>query len=277
MTRTLQGRTLFISGASRGIGLAIALRAARDGANVALMAKTAEPHPKLEGTVYTAAEQIEAAGGSALPIVGDVRDEGSVTAAVEQAVERFGGIDVCVNNASAINLVGTEALDVKRYDLMQDINVRGSFVLTRACVPHLRASENAHVLTLSPPISLEPKWLGPHVGYTLAKYGMSLLALGWAEEFREEGIASNALWPRTLIATAAVQNLLGGDAAMTRSRRPELYADAAYAVLTRPSRECTGNTFLCEDVLAEEGVTDLAPYSYVDGADLQVDLFVDHV
>ena len=277
MTRTLQGRTLFISGASRGIGLSIALRAARDGANVALLAKTAEPHPKLEGTVYTAAEQIEAAGGSALPIVGDVRDEGSVTAAVEQAVERFGGIDVCVNNASAINLVGTEALDVKRYDLMQDINVRGSFVLTRACVPHLRTSENAHVLTLSPPISLEPKWLGPHVGYTLAKYGMSLLALGWAEEFREDGIASNALWPRTLIATAAVQNLLGGDAAMTRSRRPELYADAAYAVLTRPSRECTGNTFLCEDVLAEEGVTDLAPYSYVDGADLQVDLFVDHV
>ena len=277
MTRTLQGRTLFISGASRGIGLAIALRAARDGANVALLAKTAEPHPKLEGTVYTAAEQIEAAGGSALPIVGDVRDEGSVTAAVEQAVERFGGIDVCVNNASAINLVGTEALDVKRYDLMQDINVRGSFVLTRACVPHLRASENAHVLTLSPPISLEPKWLGPHVGYTLAKYGMSLLALGWAEEFREEGIASNALWPRTLIATAAVQNLLGGDAAMSRSRRPELYADAAYAVITRPSRECTGNTFLCEDVLAEEGVTDLAPYAYVDGADLQVDLFVDHV
>ena len=197
--------------------------------------------------------------------------------AVQQAAERFGGIDVCVNNASAINLGGTEALAMKRYDLMQDINVRGSFVLTRACVPHLRASENAHVLTLSPPISLEPKWLGPHVGYTLAKYGMSLLALGWAEEFREEGIASNALWPRTLIATAAVQNLLGGDAAMTRSRRPELYADAAYAVLTRPSRECTGNTFLCEDVLAEEGVTDLAPYSYVDGADLQVDLFVDHV
>ena len=277
MSRTLKGRTLFISGASRGIGLAIALRAARDGANVALVAKTAEPHPKLEGTVYTAAEQIEEAGGKALPIVGDVRDEASVASAVEQAVERFGGIDLCVNNASAINLVGTEELELKRYDLMQDINVRGSFVVTRACAPHLRASDHAHILTLSPPISLEPKWLGPHIGYTLAKYGMSLLALGWAEEFREAGVASNALWPRTLIATAAVQNLLGGDAAMSRSRRPELYADAAYAILTRPPRECTGNTFLCEDVLAEEGVTDLSPYAYVDGADLQVDLFVDHV
>ncbi len=272
---SLHGKTLFISGASRGIGLAIALRAARDGANVALIAKTAEPHPKLEGTVYTAAEQIEAAGGQALPIVGDIRDEQQVADAVAQAVARFGGIDVCVNNASAINLAGTEALELKRYDLMQDINVRGTFAVSRACIPHLRAAGNAHILTLSPPIDLDPRWLGPHIGYTLAKYGMSLVALGLAAELRDAGIASNALWPRTLIATAAVQNLLGGDAAMQRARRPELYADAAYAILVRPSRECTGNAFLCEDVLVEEGVTDFSAYAYVEGAEPAVDLFVD--
>jgi citronellol/citronellal dehydrogenase len=277
MPTNLKDKTLFISGASRGIGLAIALRAARDGANVALIAKTAEPNPKLEGTVFTAAEQIEAAGGQALPIVGDIRDESQVAAAVAQAVERFDGIDVCVNNASAINLSGTEALEIKRYDLMHAINARGTFVVSRACIPHLRASQNPHILTLSPPISLEPRWLGSHIGYTTAKYGMSLCALGFAEEFREVGIASNTLWPRTLIATAAVQNLLGGEEAMARSRRPELYADAAYAVITRPSRECTGNTFLCEDVLAEEGVTDLEPYAYVPGAELLADLFVDGV
>jgi len=274
---TLEGRTLFISGGSRGIGLAIALRAARDGANVALIAKTAEPHPKLEGTVYTAAEEIEAAGGTALPIVGDIRDEHAVADAVAAAVARFGGIDVVVNNASAIDLRGTEALDLKRYDLMQDINTRGTFVVTKACIPHLRESQNAHILTLAPPIGLEPQWLGPHIAYTIAKYGMSLCALGWAEELREAGIASNALWPRTLVATAAVKNLLGGDAAMARARKPEVYSDAAYAILTRPSRACTGNTYLCEDVLAEEGVTDLSAYSYAEGADLQVDLFVDHV
>ncbi|MFL5816931.1 MAG: SDR family oxidoreductase [Conexibacter sp.] len=272
---SLSGKTIFISGASRGIGLAIALRAARDGANVALIAKTAEPHPKLEGTVYTAAEQIEAAGGQALPIVGDIRDEAQVDAAVAQAVERFGGIDVCVNNASAINLARTEQLDMKRYDLMQDINVRGTFAVSRACIPHLRGRENPHILTLSPPINLDPRWLGPHIGYTLAKYGMSLIALGLAAELREDGIASNALWPRTLVATAAVQNLLGGDEAMARARRPEIYADAAYAVVNRPSHECTGNAFLCEDVLVEEGITDLSPYSYVPGAELAVDLFVD--
>src|SRR3954451_18893730 len=272
---TLNGKILFISGASRGIGLEIARRAARDGANVALIAKTAEPHPRLPGTVFTAAAEIEAAGGNALPIVGDIRDEAAVADAVAAAVERFGGIDVCVNNASAIDLSGTQALAIKRYDLMQDINTRGTFVVTRACVPHLKRAENPHILTLSPPISLEPRWLGPHIAYTIAKYGMSLCALGFAEEFREAGIASNALWPRTLIATAAVQNLLGGDAAMSRSRRPELYADAAYAVINRPSRECTGNLYLCEDVLAEEGVTDLEKYSYVEGADLQVDLYVD--
>lgn len=272
---SLQGTTVFISGASRGIGLAIALRAARDGANVALIAKTAEPHPKLEGTVYTAAEQIEAAGGRALPIVGDIRDEAQVAAAVEAAVERFGGIDVCVNNASAIDLSRTEALSMKRYDLMQDINVRGTFAVSRACIPHLRAAANPHILTLSPPIDLDPRWLGPHLGYTLAKYGMSMVALGLAAELREDGIASNALWPRTLVATAAVQNLLGGDEAMARARRPEIYADAAYAILTRPARACSGNAFLCEDVLAEEGVTDLSAYAYLPGAELAVDLFVD--
>ncbi len=274
---SLSGKTIFISGASRGIGLAIALRAARDGANVALVAKTAEPHPKLEGTIYTAAAEIEAAGGAALPIVGDIRDEEQVQAAVGAAVERFGGIDICINNASAISLSGTEATEMKRFDLMQNINVRGSFAVTRACAPHLRNGDNPHILTLSPPIGLRPEWLGPHVAYTLAKYGMSILALGWAAEFAEAGIASNALWPRTLVATAAVQNLLGGDAAMARARRPEVYADAAYAILNRPSRACTGNTYLCEDVLAEEGVTDLSPYSYVEGADLQVDLYVDQV
>jgi citronellol/citronellal dehydrogenase len=275
---SLAGRTLFISGASRGIGLAIALRAARDGANVALIAKTAEPHPKLEGTVYTAAEQIDAAGGHALPIVGDIRDESQVFAAVEQAVERFGGLDICVNNASAIALQGTEQLELKRYDLMQDINTRGTFVCSKACIPHLKRSPNPHILTLSPPIDLDPKWLAHHGAYTLAKYGMTLLTLGMAAEFAGDGIAANTLWPRTLIATAAVQNLLGGDEAMRRSRKPEIYADAAYAILTRPSRECTGNAFLCEDVLLESGVSDLSAYSYAGAdAELQVDLFVDHV
>ena len=274
----LKNKTLFISGGSRGIGLAIALRAARDGANVALIAKTAEPHPKLEGTVYTAAEQIEAAGGNALPIVGDIRDADAVAAAVGQAVEKFGGIDVVVNNASAINLARTEDLEPKRFDLMQQINVRGAFVVTRACIPHLRKGDNPHILTLSPPISLEPKWLGPHIGYTLAKYGMSLLALGWAEELKEDGIASNALWPRTLVATAAVQNLLGGDAAMAKARKPEIYSDSAYAIVTKPSREYTGRTELCEDVLRAEGIDDLSAYSHAgDDAELQVDLFVDHV
>ena len=277
MDKPLAGKTLFISGASRGIGLAIAKRAAQDGANVALIAKTGEPHPKLEGTVYTAAEEIEAAGGKALPIVGDIRDESQVAAAVEQAAEHFGGIDVCVNNASAINIAGTEQLEIKRYDLMQSINTRGTFVVSKACIPHLKQAENPHILTLSPPISLEPRWLGPHIGYTIAKYGMSLCALGFAAEFRDAGIASNALWPRTLVATAAVQNLLGGDTAMQKSRKPEIYADAAYEVITRPSRECTGNTFLCEDVLLDAGVPDLDKYSYVPGADLQVDLYVDSV
>ena len=274
---TLEGKTLFISGGSRGIGLAIAIRAARDGANVALIAKTAEPHPKLEGTVYTAARQIEAAGGHALPVVGDIRDEARVGQAVAQAVERFGGIDVCVNNASAINLSGTEELEIKRYDLMQSINTRGTFVVSRACIPHLKRASNPHILTLSPPISLEPRWLGPHLGYTIAKYGMTLCALGFAAEFAADGIASNALWPRTPIATAAVQNLLGGDEAMARSRKPELYADAAYAVITKPSRDYTGHALLCEDVLAAAGITDFGRYAYRPGAEPLADLYVDHI
>jgi citronellol/citronellal dehydrogenase len=272
MSAPLAGKTMFISGASRGIGLAIALRAAQDGANVCLVAKTAEPHPKLEGTIYTAAEQIEQAGGQALPIVGDVRDEDSVFGAVAQCVERFGGIDLCVNNASAINLAGTEQLEMKRYDLMQAINTRGTFLVSKACIPRLKEAENPHVLTLSPPLNLEPKWFGANLGYAIAKYGMSMCTLGMAEEFREAGIAFNSLWPRTIIATAAVQNLLGGDEAMARSRKPEIMADAAYAIFTRPARECTGNFFIDEDLL--DG--DLARYRYGDATeeDLQPDIFV---
>jgi citronellol/citronellal dehydrogenase len=273
---SLAGKTIFMSGGSRGIGLAIAVRAAADGANVALIAKTAEPHPKLEGTIYTAAETIEEAGGQALPILGDIRDDDQVASAVAQAVDRFGGIDVCVNNASAISLVGTEALELKRYDLMQNINTRGTFSVSRACIPHLKGAANPHVLTLSPPLDLQPKWFKDHVGYTISKYGMSMCTLGMAEEFRDDGIAFNSLWPRTIIATAAVQNLLGGDAAMRSSRKPEIVADAAHAILTRPSREATGNFFLAEDVLAEEGITDLSGYSYSDGdTELIPDLFVD--
>ena len=274
----LSGKTMVISGGSRGIGLAIALKAAADGANVALLAKTAEPHPKLEGTVHTAAAEIEDAGGNALAIVGDVRNDDDIASAVERAVERFGGIDICVNNASAINLAPTADLPMKAYDLMLDINVRGTFALSKACLPHLKQSKNGHILTLSPPISLEPKWLAPHTAYTIAKYGMTLAALGLAEELRPDGVASNALWPRTLVATAAVQNLLGGDAAMRMARTPAVYADAAYEVLTRDSREFTGRALLCEDVLKESGVTDFSVYSAAgDGAELGVDLFVDSV
>jgi citronellol/citronellal dehydrogenase len=273
---TLEDKTLFISGGSRGIGLAIALRAARDGANIGLVAKTTEPHPRLEGTIHTAAEQIEAAGGKALPVAGDIRDEEAVDRAVAETVERFGGIDVCVNNASAINISGTEALEMKRYDLMQDINTRGTFLVTRACVPHLKQRANPHVLTLSPPLDMDPKWFRDHLAYTIAKYGMSMCVLGMAEEFRDDGIAVNALWPRTMIATAAVQNLLGGDEAMKRSRRPEIVADAAHAILTRPSREATGNFYIDDEVLAEEGVEDLSEYSYAEGeGELALDLFLD--
>jgi citronellol/citronellal dehydrogenase len=275
---SLQGKTMFVSGASRGIGLAIAKRAAQDGANVCLVAKTAQPDPRLPGTIHTAAREIEEAGGSALAVVGDIRDEGVVAEAVARCVERFGGIDIAVNNASAINLAGTEALQMKRYDLMQDINTRGTFVVSKLCIPHLRQAPNPHVLTLSPPLNLAAKWFAPHVAYTIAKYGMSMCTLGMAEEFRGEGIAFNSLWPRTVIATAAVQNLLGGEAAMARSRRPEIMADAAHAILTRPSRECTGNFFIDEQVLAQEGIRDLSPYGYgsAEGREeLLVDLFLD--
>ncbi|BBY98418.1 SDR family oxidoreductase [Mycolicibacterium fallax] len=271
----LAGKTLFISGASRGIGLAIAKKVAADGANIALVAKTAEPHPKLDGTVYTAAREIEQAGGQALPIVGDIRDGDSVAAAVAAAVEQFGGIDICVNNASAINLGSIEEVGLKRFDLMNGIQVRGTYAVAQACIPHMKGRENPHILTLSPPIRLEPKWLKP-TPYMMAKYGMTLCALGIAEEMRQHGIASNTLWPRTMVATAAVQNLLGGDEAMARSRKPEVYSDAAYAVLTRPS-SYTGNSLLCEDVLLDSGVTDLSVYDCVPGSDLGVDLWVDTV
>jgi citronellol/citronellal dehydrogenase len=270
------GKTMFISGASRGIGLAIAKRVAADGANIALVAKTTEPHPKLPGTIYTAATEIEQAGGNALPIVGDIRDGDSVAAAVAAAVEQFGGIDMCVNNASAINLGSIEEVPLKRFDLMNGIEVRGTYAVTQACIPHMKGRDNPHVLTLSPPIRLEPNWLRP-TPYMMAKFGMTLCALGVAEEMRAHGIASNTLWPRTMIATAAVQNLLGGEESMKRSRKPEVYADAAYAVLSKPARDYTGQTLLCEDVLVADGVSDLSVYDCVPGSDLGVDLWVDGV
>ena len=271
---TFSGKTMFISGASRGIGLAIAKRVAADGANIALVAKTTEPHPKLPGTIYTAAKEIEDAGGQALPIVGDVRDGDSVAAAVAKAVEQFGGIDMCVNNASAINLGSIEDVPLKRFDLMNGIQIRGTYAVSQACIPHMKGRSNPHILTLSPPIRMEPKWLRP-TPYMMAKYGMTLCALGIAEEMREAGIASNTLWPRTAIATAAVQNLLGGDEMMKRSRKPEVYADSAYAVMSRPAREFTGNSLLCEDVLLDSGVTDLSVYDCVPGTELGVDFWVD--
>jgi citronellol/citronellal dehydrogenase len=272
----LKDRVMFMSGGSRGIGLSIATRAARDGVKVALMAKTAEPHPKLPGTIYTAAEEIEAAGGEALPIVGDIRDADAVDAAVAQTVERFGAVDIVVNNASAINLAPMRDLEVKRFDLMQQINARGTFVVTRACLPHLRESDHAHVLTLSPPLTAaDRRWLGGHSAYTLSKLGMTLITLGVAADEAEAGIGANCLWPRSIIATAAVQNLLGGDEAMARSRVPEIVADAAYEILSRDPRECTGNTFIDDEVLAEAGITDLDRYAGTPDADVQLDIFVD--
>jgi citronellol/citronellal dehydrogenase len=271
---SLKGKTLFITGASRGIGLAIALRAARDGANVAIAAKTAEPHPKLAGTIYSAAAEIERAGGKALPLAVDVRDEAAVAAAVRQCAEHFGGVDICVNNASAINLGFTEQIDMRRYDLIQQINVRGTFVTTRACVPYLKRAANPHVLTLSPPLDLRPEWFAQHLAYSLSKYGMSLCMLGMAEEYRAAGIACNALWPRTTIATAAVEFALGGAAMMRRSRKPEIVADAAQVILTRPARECTGRFFIDDSVLYEAGVRDFGPYSVTPGETLLADLFI---
>jgi len=271
--QTLAGRTMIMSGGSRGIGLAIGIAAARRGANVVLLAKTDVPDPRLPGTIHTAAAEIEAAGGKALAVVGDVRDEDSVARAVEQAVERFGGIDICVNNASAIALASTEELPVKRFDLMTSIQLRGTYLLSRACLPHLRKGTNPHILSLSPPLNLDPRWLGQHPAYTLAKYGMSLLTLGWAAEYAGHGVAANCLWPETLIATAAVQNLLGGDTAMEKARTPEIVADAAVEILARPARECTGNTFLDVEVLREAGVTDLSQYGGT--GTLEYDIFVD--
>lgn len=272
---TLANKTVFITGASRGIGLAIALRAARDGANVVVAAKTAEPHPKLAGTIFTAAEEIEAAGGKALALVLDVRDADAVDEAVARAAAHFGGIDICVNNASAINLSGSEAMEVKRYDLIHQINVRGTFLVSRACVPHLRKSANAHVLNLSPPLEMRPDWFAQHLPYTMSKYGMSMVAFGMAEEFRADGIAFNALWPMTTIATAAVEFALGGDEMMRRSRKPEIMADAAHAIFLRDSRSYTGNFVLDEDVLREEGVTDFSGYRHDPESNLQIDIFVD--
>lgn len=259
--RTLSGRSILMSGGSRGIGLAIALRAAGDGANVAILAKTGEPHPNLEGTVHTAAEQIRASGGGSLAVVGDVRNDGDVAAAVDATVAEFGGIDVVVNNASAIDLSRTPDISMKRYDLMADINVRGTFMLSKFALPALQKAENPHILTLSPPLNLDPSWAGRHLAYTMAKYGMSLTTLGLAEEFREDGIAVNSLWPRTLIDTAAIRNMPGGSDLVKASRTPRIVADAAHAVLTRPSRSCTGNFFTDEQVLREEGVTDFTRYS----------------
>jgi citronellol/citronellal dehydrogenase len=271
--QTLSGRTMIMSGGSRGIGLAVGIAAARQGANVVLLAKTDMPDPRLPGTIHTAAAEIEAAGGQALAVVGDVRDEESVANAVAKAVDRFGGIDIVVNNASAIALDSTETLPVKRFDLMQQIQLRGTYLLSSKALPFLREGTNPHILSLSPPINLAPKWLGMHPAYTLAKYGMSLLTLGWAAEYAEHGVAANCLWPETLIATAAVQNLLGGDDAMAVSRTPEIVADAAIEILGRPSLECTGNTFLDVDVLREAGVTDLSQYGGT--GQLEYDIFVD--
>jgi citronellol/citronellal dehydrogenase len=272
---TLKDRTIIMSGGSRGIGLAIALRAARDGANVAIIAKTDTPDPRLPGTIHSAAEEIEAAGGRALPILGDIRDDETVAAAVQKTVDTFGGIDVVVNNASAITLQNLGALPAKRYDLMLDINARGTFTLTSLALPHLAASSNAHVLTLSPPLNMDRRWLRDHAPYTVSKYAMTMLTLGVAESQRDAGIAANCLWPRTLIATAAIQNVVGGDEGMAGSRTPEIVADAAYQVLTRPSRECTGNTFIDEEVLREAGVEDFAKYAFGDPhAPLIEDIFL---
>ena len=274
---TLHGKTLFITGASRGIGLAIALRAARNGANIAVVAKTAEPHAKLPGTVFTACEAIEKAGGKALACITDIRFEDQVMAAVKKTVERFGGIDVLVNNASAIHLTPTPATPIKRFDLMHQVNTRGTFLCSQACHPHLSRAANPHILNIAPPLSLAPRWFAPHVAYTISKYGMSLCVLGMAEEFRSAGIAVNALWPRTIIATAAVQNLLGGEEATRRARKPDIMADAAYVILTKPSREFTGRFLVDEDLLSAEGMTDFSSYLMVPGAEPLPDFFLPDV
>jgi len=269
---SLKGLTLFVTGASRGIGLAIALRAARDGANIVVAAKTVRPHPKLEGTIHSAAEAIEAAGGQALAIQTDIRDDAQVQAAVDATLKRFGGIDICINNASAIALTDTLATDMKRYDLMQAVNGRGTFLVSKLCLPHLLKSARPHILTLAPPINLDPRWFAPHLAYTTAKYAMSLATLGLAEEFRGR-VAVNALWPRTTIATAAIRNIVGGEEMMRRSRKPEIVADAAHLILTKPV-DFSGHFLIDDEVLAAHGVTDLDRYINSASVDLQPDLFV---
>jgi citronellol/citronellal dehydrogenase len=271
---SLEGKVLFITGASRGIGLAIALRAARDGAKIVIAAKTTAPHPKLPGTIYTAAEEIEAAGGKALPLMVDIRFEDQIAKAVAETVEKFGGIDICVNNASAISLTGTLETPMKRFDLMHSINTRGTYATSQACLPYLKKAKNPHILNLSPPLNMNPKWFQNHVAYTMAKYGMSMCVLGMAAEFKDEGIAVNALWPRTTIATAAI-NMVGGEELMRQSRKVEIVADAAHAILTSDSRTCTGNFFLDEDLLRSRGVTDFDQYAMDKGADLMPDYFLD--
>jgi citronellol/citronellal dehydrogenase len=271
---SFKGKTAFITGASRGIGKAIALRLAREGANIVIAAKSVEENPKLGGTIFSAAEEVKAAGGGALAVQCDIRQEDQVQAAVDKAVTEFGGIDILINNASAISLTPTEKTEPKRYDLMHSINVRGTFFVSKACIPHLRKGSNPHILNLSPPINMDQKWFAHHLAYTMSKYNMSMIAWGLSAELKNDGIAANTLWPRTTIATAAVNNLLGGEMLMKMSRTPEIIADAAYYILRRPSRTCTGNFFIDEAVLAEEGITDLSGYSVVPGAQLYTDLFL---
>ncbi len=270
----LKGKTLFITGASRGIGLAIGIRAARDGANIVVAAKTAEPHAKLPGTIHTAAAEIEEAGGQALPVVCDIRDDQAVADAVAAAAQKFGGIDIVVNNASAIALLDTEHVSMARFDLMHQVNARGTFLVSKTCLPWLKKSDNPHILALAPPLDMKEKWFAPHVAYSMAKYGMSLCVLGMAGEFREHGIAVNALWPRTTIATAAV-NMLGGDELLMHSRKPEIMADAAYVILTKPSREFTGNFCIDDTVIESEGITDLSVYAVNPDVPLAPDFFVE--
>ena len=271
---SLQGKTLFITGASRGIGLAIALRAAKDGANVAIAAKTSEPHPKLEGTIHTAAQEIEQAGGKALPLMVDVREEKQVAEAIEKAAAQFGGIDIVVNNASAIQLTRTPETDMRRYDLMHQINTRGTYMVSKYAIPHLERAKNPHILALSPPLDIREKWFAPHLAYTMAKFGMSLVMLGLAGELKSKGIAANALWPRTTIATAAIRNLLGGDRIMRMSRKPDIIADAAYRIFHKPSRDFTGNFLIDDTFLASEGVTDFDQYRVDPAQPLAPDFFV---
>ena len=271
---SFKNKTIVITGASRGIGKAIAIKLASEGANIVVAAKSVEENPKLAGTIFSAAKDIEAAGGNALPLQCDIRFEEQVQNVIQKTIETFGGVDILINNASAISLTSTEQTQAKRFDLMHSINVRGTFIVTKTCIPFLKKSSNPHILTLSPPLHIAPKWFANHVAYTITKYSMSMMTIGWAEEFKTEKIAANSLWPRTTIATAAVNNLLGGESLMRMSRRPEILADAAYFILRQPSTECTGNLFMDEEVLAKQGITDLSDYSVVPGAQLYNDLFV---